>query len=124
VTRFSRQLNPESRTMETEVDLKNDDLAITPGMYGWATLTLDEHKNVLSVPVEALGGGENPSVLIINPEHKLEERPVKVGLETPNRVEIVSGLQEHDLVFVGNRGRVQPGTAVQAKKLTKAQTAY
>lgn len=124
VTRFARQLNPESRSMETEVDLKNDDLAITPGMYGWATLTLDERKNVLSIPVEALGGGENPSVLVINQEHKLEDRPVKVGLETPNRIEIVSGLKEHDLVFVGNRGRVQPGTSVQTKLLAKAQTTY
>jgi RND family efflux transporter MFP subunit len=124
VTRYARQLNPESRTMETEVDLKNEDLSITPGMYGWATLTLEERKGVLSVPVEAMGGGENPSVLIVNQEHKLEERRVKVGLETPNRIEIVSGLQEHDLVFVGNRSRVQPGTQVQTKLLMAAQTAY
>ena len=58
VTRFSRQLNPQTRTMETEVDVPNDDLSITPGMYGWAELTLEEHKDVLSVPVQALSVGE------------------------------------------------------------------
>ena len=31
VTRFARQLNPDTRTMETEVDIHNDDLGITPG---------------------------------------------------------------------------------------------
>ena len=124
VTRYARQLNPESRTMETEVDIPNEDLAITPGMYGWATMTLEERKGVLNVPVEAVAAGENPTVYVINQEHKLEERPVKIGLETANRVEIVSGVAENDLVFIGNRSRIQPGTEVESKLLAKSQTAF
>ncbi len=58
VTRFSRQLDAQTRTMETEVDVPNPELGITPGMFGWAELTLEEHKGVLNVPVQALSAGK------------------------------------------------------------------
>ncbi len=124
VTRFARQVNPETRTMETEVDIHNDDLGITPGMFGWAELTLEEHKDVLSVPVEALSAGENPSVYLIGKDNKIEERPVKTGMETPNRIEITGGLQPGDLVFIGNRSQVHVGASVQPKVIATAQVAY
>ena len=124
VTRFARQLNPDTRTMETEVDLPNDDLGITPGMYGWATMTLEAHKGVLSVPVEAISAGDTPSVYLIGKDNKIEERPVKTGMETPNRVEILGGLSSGDLVFIGNRSQVHIGSAVLPKVIETAQTSY
>jgi RND family efflux transporter MFP subunit len=124
VTRFSKQLDPETRTMETEVDIPNPDLGITPGMYGWAELTIEERKDVLNVPVEAVSSGEAPTVYLIGKDNTIEERPVKIGLETPNRIEIVSGLQQGDLVFIGNRGRVRPGELVSPRVIDAAQTDY
>ncbi len=124
VTRFSKQLDPETRTMETEVDIPNPGLGITPGMYGWAELTIEERKDVLNVPVEAVSSGEAPTVYLIGKDNKIEERPVKIGLETPNRIEIVNGLQQGDLVFIGNRGRVRPGELVSPRVIDAAQTDY
>jgi multidrug efflux pump subunit AcrA (membrane-fusion protein) len=40
VTRFAASLNPETRTMRTEIDLKNSDEKLRPGMYAQVTLTL------------------------------------------------------------------------------------
>ena len=124
VTRFSRQLDAQTRTMETEVDVPNDGLSITPGMFGWAELTLDEHKDVLNVPVQALSAGENPSLYVIDSADHLVQRPVKVGLQTPDRAEIISGVREGDLVFIGNRGQVRVGESVQPKVLGSERTAY
>ena len=124
VTRFSRQLDLETRTMETEVDIPNPGLVITPGMYGWADLTVDEHKDVLNVPVEAISSGEEPTVYLIGKDNRIEERSVKIGLQTPDRVEIVSGLQQGDLVFIGNRARVRPGELVKAQVIDSAQISY
>ena len=124
VTRFSRQMNTQTRTMEAEVDLPNDDLSITPGMFGWAQLTLEEHKDVLSVPVQAISPGENPTVYVIDKNNKVQERPVKIGLETPNRAEITSGVSQGELVFIGNRSQVRVGAAVQPKVMETAQIAY
>ena len=124
VTRFARQLNPETRTMETEVDIPNDDLSVTPGMFGWAILTLEEHKDVLSVPVEAVYFFYETTLYVFNKDHKIEDRAVKIGMETPNQIEIVSGLNVGDLVFIGNRSQVHIGTQVNPKVIDPAQIAY
>jgi hypothetical protein len=36
-----------------------------------------------------------------------------VGLETPDKYEILSGLEEGELVMVGNPGHIQPGQKVE-----------
>jgi multidrug efflux pump subunit AcrA (membrane-fusion protein) len=40
VTRIATALNPTTRTMRAEIDLKNADQALRPGMYAQVTLTL------------------------------------------------------------------------------------
>ena len=50
-------------------------------------------------------------------DHEIEERTVKLGLETPDKYEVVSGLNEGDLVVIGNRCKFQPGQKVEPKFL-------
>ncbi len=54
IVRFTRNVNFETRTMETEIDVDNKDLSIAPGMYANTLLELEDHKNVVTIPVEAL----------------------------------------------------------------------
>ena len=50
VVRFSRDVSNATRTMLTEVDVKNPDLTLTPGMYADVTFNLEEKNNALIVP--------------------------------------------------------------------------
>jgi len=116
VSRFSGKLNPSTRTMETEVDVPNPGRALLPGMYGYASLKLERKDDALSVPVQAVSAHDtNPSVLVVNGSGALEERMVVLGLETPERTEVVSGLSESDLVVVGNRAQLKVGMRVEPK---------
>ncbi len=116
VARFSDRVQFSTRTMETEVDVQNPSLVLVPGMYAEAHLTLEKKNQVLAVPVQALGGHESkPSVLVVNADKRLEERPVKRGLETSNRVEILSGLHENEMVVVGSRSQLKVGQQVEPK---------
>ena len=54
MVRFTRDVNFETRTMETEVDVENKDLSIDPGMYANTQLQLEHADNVMTIPVEAL----------------------------------------------------------------------
>jgi RND family efflux transporter MFP subunit len=122
VTRFSGQLNSATRTMETEVDLPNPGAIILPGMYGYASLVLDRTPDALAVPVQAISGhNTKPTVLVVNRENRLEERPVRLGLETASLVEIKSGLTESELVVIGSRAGLAPGSSVRVKLLDTAQ---
>ena len=54
IVRFTRDVNFETRTMETEIDVENQDLSISPGMYANTEMQLARASNVTTIPVEAL----------------------------------------------------------------------
>jgi RND family efflux transporter MFP subunit len=123
VARFADQVDMATRTMHTEVDVSNPTGELVPGMYASASLVLNDEQNTLAVPVQALTRIEDRvSVLLINKQNKLEERSVQTGIETPDQVEILSGLNEGDLVVIGNRSQLQLGIAVQPKIISSART--
>jgi RND family efflux transporter MFP subunit len=121
VARFADRVNTETRTMHVEVDVPNPNLELVPGMYADASIVLDEARNVLVVPVEALDRTETAlRVLLVNHEGRVEPRTVTIGLETADRVEVASGLAAGDLVVVGNRSQLKAGTLVSPKVLPAA----
>ncbi len=118
VTRFADKVDMDTRTMLTEIDVSNPQLQLMPGMYAQATTVLEKKKGALSVPVQAIDRREGgASVLVVTPADVLEKREVKVGMETPNAVEITSGLNAGDLVVISSRGQLQPGEHVKPKRV-------
>ena len=116
VARFSGRVQEATRTMETEVDVPNPELVLLPGMYAEATLTLDRRPDVLAIPVQAISGDTaNASALLVNDRSQIEERHVKLGIETPTLVEVLAGLKENDLVVIGSRSQFKPGQPVAPK---------
>jgi len=115
IARSAGKVDRSTRTMHTEVDVPNPDGHYTPGMYAFVRLILQESKNALAVPVQALVGGDKPSLYIVNKDGVLEQRSVTIGLQTPDKVEIKEGLAEGELVVVGRRNGAQPGQKVAAK---------
>jgi len=103
IARFSGKVDDSTRTMIAEMEVPNSSLELVPGMYASVVLKVDERAHALAIPIEALAAG-GKSVLVVNSAHALEERPVTLGLETPARYEVLSGLKEGDLVVLGNPG--------------------
>jgi RND family efflux transporter MFP subunit len=123
ISRYTGKLDTATRTMWTEVDLPNPGNVIKAGMFGNATLTLEHRHEVLSIPVQALAGRSAPiTVFVVGRDQTLKEQQIKIGLETPDRVEVTSGLKEGDLVVVGARGDLKAGLRV-TPKVQSASTA-
>jgi RND family efflux transporter MFP subunit len=118
IARFTGRLDSTTRTMETEVDVPNDSGALKPGMYGYASLRLDQRQGALAVPVQAVKGrNSDASVLTIDGNRRLQERRFVAGIETPDLIEAVSGLREDEFVVVGNRGRLRAGMLVDPRMI-------
>ena len=116
VARFADALNDETRTMHTEIDVKNPDGALKEGMYAEAKLILKQHKDVLTVPIQALDrNSSGATVLIVDPQGRVARRQVRLGVESSDRVEVVAGLADNERVIVGNRGEFREGEKVQPK---------
>jgi RND family efflux transporter MFP subunit len=113
VVRFTRYVNFETRTMETEVDVENKNLSIDPGMYANTQLQLNHADNVLTVPVEALSlKGNNDFVYVLDSQNLVHERRVEVGLRGSQLAEIRSGLAGGERVIVGGQSKYQEGERV------------
>ena len=113
ITRFTDKVDIDTRTMMVEVEVPNPNLEIVPGMYCTVILKVDKQPNALAVPIEAVSDGKQAAVLVVNPNNEVEARPVTLGLETPDKYQILSGLEEGERVIVGNAGHIQPGQKVE-----------
>jgi RND family efflux transporter MFP subunit len=113
VVRFTRDVNFETRTMETEIDVPNQDLSIAPGMYANAQLQLATATHVLTVPVESLVLKETQTVAyVLDANNRVHLRPVQVGLRGSKLVEIKGGLVEGDRVIVGGQEKYVEGEQI------------
>jgi RND family efflux transporter MFP subunit len=115
VARSADTLQMSTRTMDTQVDVVNPNFILVPGMYAEVNLRLEEHDNALAVPVDSVDGtGSTARVLVVR-DGRLHATPVATGLETAQRIEIRSGLEDGDLVVVGRQSGMKDGQVVQAK---------
>ena len=114
VVRFTRDVNFETRTMETEVDVQNQNLSIDPGMYANTLLQLAQVRNVVTIPTEALviNPRQQQVVYILDSDNRVQVHPVTVGVEGSRLAEIQSGLEPGDRVILGGQGKYQPGEQV------------
>jgi multidrug efflux pump subunit AcrA (membrane-fusion protein) len=83
-------------------------------MYANVTLKVDQRPHALAIPIEAVSPGSK-TVLVVTAAHQVEEHPIKLGLETANQYEVLSGLSEGDLVMMGNPGQLTPGQKVEPR---------
>lgn len=115
ISRFTQKVDEDTRTMITEIEVPNPKLELMPGMYATVVLKVERRPQALAIPTEAISADKKNSVYVVNSEQEIEERPVTLGLETPDKYEVVAGLKEGDLVMVGARSKVKPGQKVEAK---------
>ncbi len=116
VVRFTRDVSLATRTMETEIDVENNDLSLTPGMYANTQLQLVHHDNVITIPVQAVvQNGNQASVLIVDRQNRVQTRTVQLGIQSSSRVEVLSGLSEGEQVITGGQANYQPGERVKPR---------
>ncbi len=117
VARFTGALDPTTRTMQVEIDVPNPSYRLQPGMYADVVLASDSRSGVLTVPVNAIQRDQSKtSVLIVDPQNRVQKREVQTGVQSSNSVEIVVGLSPGEHVIVGNLGSYQQGELVRPKE--------
>ena len=116
IIRFTRALDPSTRTMLAEVDVANPDLALSPGMYADTTITLKNRPDAITVPSQAVVQNDaQPYVLVVNQANKVETRSVSLGIQGPDDTEILSGINEGERVIVSAQSNYQVGEVVRPK---------
>jgi hypothetical protein len=101
-----------------EIDLDNADNKIDPGMYADVTLNVQRSGMGLTIPVEAVDtSGAQPAAFVVNAQGRIEKRVLRLGVQGPSRVEVLSGLNDGDQVVAANLSSFTAGEAVRAQQV-------
>lgn len=120
VARYAHSLDLSTRTMLTEVDLNNVSGELYPRMYADVTLIAQSHE-ALELPPSAVGGVEGQSVshfhhhgfVYVVRDGKLVKQPVITGVTDGRYVEILSALNDNQLVAESIDPSLRPGERVK-----------
>jgi HlyD family secretion protein len=97
VTRYSHWLDPEkSRDLRVEVDLENKDGRLSPGMYGLATLLLEDFSQSLLVPTSAIFASGEHSYIFEVRNRRAVRVPIRVQYEDGVQARIVKIVRSAD----------------------------
>jgi RND family efflux transporter MFP subunit len=113
VSRFSVDVREDTRTMHTEVDVRNLDHVLVPGLYADADLTLEHKEDIPTIPLQAVNHeGDKTTVFVVDSNNQLEDRTVRLGLQNATDAEIVDGLHEGESVVVSDRSGLKSGDKI------------
>ena len=124
VVRYTRDVSNATRTMLTEVDVNNPHLTLTPGMYADVTFNLEQKDNALLIPASAVIQGDQPSVMLVDSNHRVQKRPIVLGISNGNAQEVTAGLQPGDKVIIGGQSELQPGQQVTPQPVNRELENY
>jgi membrane fusion protein (multidrug efflux system) len=106
VSRISLALDPATRTMLAEADVKNESRTLSPGMYANVRIGVEKHENATLIPVGGLVMEKTNAFVFKYAEGKAVKTPVKIGFNDGAQVEIPE-LKPGERILL-------PGTAVLA----------
>lgn len=93
VTRASSELDPRSRTMNTEVRVANADGALIPGMYAQVSLTLAYPHRVFEIPATSvINDAKGMRVAVVGADDAVHIVPIVVERDNGATFEVSSGL--------------------------------
>ena len=113
VVRTTGSLDMATRTLQVEIDLKNPGDKLLPGMYADVSMNVQRSGTGLTLPIQAVDQTSNPPfAFVVDSQGRIEKRELRLGLQSPTRVEVVSGIEPGDRVVATNLASYTPGEQV------------
>ena len=115
------QVDPQTDSLVMRATIPNPDRTLTDGQFVTAIIRERQEAPRLVVPQSALQVDQSGYyVLVVNDQHKVEQRRVQTGPQRGTDVVVTSGVKEGDHVMVDGIQKVRPGQVVQETILQAA----
>lgn len=103
-----------TRLFTVEVEIYQDKIPekVRPGYLARTRFTLDNRTDVIAVPNEAIVNQDSKKIVFVIRDERAHETEVETGIERDGFTEILSGLQEGEIVAAGNISRLQDQSKV------------
>ena len=115
------QVDPQTDSLVMRATIPNPDRTLTDGQFVTAIIRERQEAPRLVVPQSALQVDQSGYyVLVVNDQHKVEQRRVQTGPQRGTDVVVTSGVKEGEHVMVDGIQKVRPGQVVQETVLQAA----
>jgi RND family efflux transporter MFP subunit len=114
VARTAKALDPASRTLLVEIHVPNSSGALLPGMYARVDLVSGRKNAPLVISSDAMIVRADGTTVATVRQNKVRVRKIEVGRDYGDRVEVLSGLDEGDLVIQNPGDLAREGLPVEA----------
>jgi RND family efflux transporter MFP subunit len=122
ITRTAGALDPQSRTMQVEVQVPNRNGKLYAGMYGQVKFLLTDGNAPIVVPANAfLFRKEGPQVATIENEDRIHWQNIHVGRDFGDRIEALDGLKENTKVVMNPTDDLREGIQVEVKSTEESK---
>lgn len=100
IDQISPALDPESRMFKLRLKIPNPNLFFKPGMFIKADIIVNEKESALVIPKDIiLDKRGHPTVYVVQ-RGFAQERRLQTGMENPDEIEVIEGLQEGDSLII------------------------
>lgn len=114
ISRTSHALDPQSKTMQVEIDIANEGATILTGMYAKVMMKINSRENILSLPIISKMSFKNEDFVLVVENKTVKRLPVKIGLSDKDYFEILNAeITENTQVIVQGKGLVNDGQIVE-----------
>ncbi|MDR2621744.1 MAG: efflux RND transporter periplasmic adaptor subunit [Dysgonamonadaceae bacterium] len=110
-------IDAATHTFGVEVDINNKNMRVRPGMYARVSLNFGVKQSIV-IPDAAVQkqAGANDKYVFVVENGVARYRKVELGQRLENNYEILSGLNDGDIVVTAGQTRLIDGTAVETIK--------
>lgn len=119
ITRIAPVADQPSHTFAAEVSVDNSQ-GLLAGLYANVNLTAEPKNNVLTIPVHAIVmRDDQKTVFVADAEGLIQRRVLTVGYSDDKVAEVLSGLEESDLIVTGGQNKLREGSIIDMEKAGK-----
>jgi len=121
VVRTAESIDPNTRTLLTEVDVPNKNAQLFPGGYAQVHLQVKVAASRVQVPVNALlFRAEGLRAVVVDANHKTHLRQLTIGRDFGTTLEVLQGLEPNDWIVVNPADSLDEGQDVRVKQIAQA----
>jgi len=116
ITQVSPAINADTRSFKAVLTIDNPELKLRPGMFAKGEIVVASIDNTIVIPKEVILSKQKGNTVYVIDKGLAKERILVFGLENPNEVQIISGLNLNERLVIKGYETLRNSSKVKVVK--------
>ncbi len=117
------QVDQVTRSVKFDIKILNFDKTLLPGMMASVKIPVSVRENAVSAPEHAVLSSPDDKyfLFVVNEDSLAQKRIVHTGISSGNKIEIIKGLEENEIVVVSGQEMLKDSIKVKIMGTSRAE---